>query len=207
MPAYKCAICGKSLGSQVKDNPKFVPYKGRYTHVECFNIMLKAKDKVKKEELSEKAEKRKTKAKKKTVLDTLKDGMTEEEFKEKQRYFDTIRRITGIQELDAATYKVADDYIAKYKFTFTSMRKTLEYYFEVLGNEPDGMKIFGIIPYKHDEALEYYSNVAEAAETNKQIISEAGDLNHLYRKKKIQLKPQISVVKQIDISEIGGDSD
>jgi hypothetical protein len=43
-----------------------------------------------------------------------------------------------------------------YKFTYKGMLLTLKYYYEILGNYFNKSKGVGIIPYKYDEAREYW---------------------------------------------------
>lgn len=201
----KCPICNNLLGYEIDDLEHVVPYKGRYAHITCFNNMLKITNKEKKLELAEKAANKKSKKAKPIVIDNIRDGLSEEEYKAKKAFFNKLRNLLKTEELEAKLYKVADDYVRKYKFDYAGMEQTLEYYYGVLGKETYGDCI-GIIPYKYSEAQAYYQKVKEVEETNNELLKRIKNISDLYKAQVIKIKPREKVVKQIDISEIGGEN-
>ena len=204
MGKRKCPICNNLLGYEIDDKEHVVPYKNRYAHTTCFNNMLKLTNKEKKKELAEKAASSKKKKAKPVVIDSIRDGLTEEEFQNKKMFFNTLRELLKTEELEAKVYKVAEDYIRKYKFDYAGMKGTLDYYYGVLGKEIYGDCI-GIIPYKYSEAQAYYQKVKEVEETNNELLKGVKNISDLYRTQVIKVKPKEKVIKQIDISEIGGE--
>lgn len=199
----KCPICGQLLGYEITDTEHVVAYKNRYAHVNCFNNMLKITNKRKKEELATK-EKKKSAPKTKEIHE-LKTGLTEEEYKEKMVFFEKLKAVQKLSKLEAKHYKVAEDYLKKYKFTYPGMTMTLIYCFEVLVKTVKGEAI-GIIPYKYSEAQEYFEKIKKAQEYNDIIIKETNNFEKvMYKKQTIKITPKKRVVKQIDISEIGGE--
>lgn len=196
MARRKCVICGQPI----VDNNDSVPYKKRYAHTSCFNSFMKMAAKEKKAEIKEKAKDRKKASNKKPQAE-LKEAMSEEEYVLKS-YYDTLRRLIGESKLDVKIYKVSEDYIKKYGFTFEGMQKALEYYFDFLEHEVDGDCI-GIIPYYYDKAQSFYQECLEIEEANKNLNQNS--LKDMYKVRKIKIQPKSKGALMIDISKIGED--
>ena len=148
-----CPYCGESIK---KDSPN-VPYKGRSYHKKCFEKKVKPK-----------AE--------------LKNGLSEEEYKEKKKYFEYLRQLTGM-DLSAKIYALTDDYIKKYNFTYPKMYKTLYYLKEIKGKELTG-DVIGIIPYYYTEAENYFNEIDKVEEQNKEV-----DLSKMYQSRTVIVRP------------------
>lgn len=169
-----CPYCGESIQ---KDSPN-VPYKGRSYHKKCFEKYTKEIKTKKDKELSKKA----TKQKKVKPKIELKNGLSEEEYKEKKKYFEYLRQLTG-NDLSAKIYALTDDYIKKYNFTYPQMYKTLYYLKEIKEKELVG-DIVGIIPYYYTEAENYFKEINKVEEQNKEI-----DLSKMYQSRTIIVRP------------------
>jgi hypothetical protein len=195
MAYKKCKICNESIIGE-----EGVPYKGRTVHQKCFNIVVKTLQKNKVEKITEAEEKKKRGRASKPKAE-LKSGLSEEEYKEKQDYYNYIRSIVGKEELSAKTYALSEDYIKRYGFTFFSMHRTLIYLHEIISKELTG-DIVGIIPYYHTEALQYFSSLLKVEELNKNI-----NTSGMYKEKIIQIKPSKRRTKQISIESIGKEDD
>lgn len=159
MGKKKCPICGKWIESDELS----VPYKGRYAHKDCFNNAAKLLTQDKQEKLKEKAAVRMKRGGKAAY--ELKDAVSEEEHKEKVAFFDYLKNITR-EEITPKQYKVAEDYINKYKFTYPGMLLTLMYLKEELEKELTG-DVIGIIPYYFSDAEKAQERSAKAIEHNK----------------------------------------
>jgi hypothetical protein len=83
---------------------------------------------------------------------------------------------TVLFDKDAPTYvwiQIQQMYKNKdYKFTYKGMLLTLKYYYEVLGNYFNKSKGIGIIPYKYDEAREYWIKMNKVKNKIKDFKSE-----------------------------------
>lgn len=174
-----------------------VPYKGKKAHEKCFNIAIKTLQKDKTEKLEEKQKKTKRTSKPKAEL---KDAMSEEEYQEKQQYYQYLRRLTG-DELSAKIYALTEDYMKRYGFTFKSMYLTLVYLNEIICKDLTG-DVVGIIPYYHTEAEKYYESIQKIEDSTKDV-----DVSKFYQEKTIMIKPKKRKVKQLDISSIGSGDD
>lgn len=196
MPKRKCVVCG----NYIEDNADSVPYKNRYAHSKCFEGMVRMAGTQKKKELSEKANKRKNKntsKKNSPKVESIKEAVSEEEYKEKVELYNYLRKITEQEELSAKTYVLINSYIEKYSFSYSGIKQTLEYYFEIKGNTVESV---GIVPYYYTEAKKYYSELSKIEEesTNKNI-------EEMYNIKTIRVPSQQKKqrVQLLDIESIG----
>lgn len=196
MGVRKCVICGQII----KPTDETVPYKKRHAHVQCFNNVMKITTSEKRQKVEEK---------KKTVSTTkpkkvqYKDAVTEEEYQEKQRFYNIIKQITKTENLEPKIYKLAEDYVNKYGFTYDGMTRCMDYIARVLEMTitGDGM---GLIPYYYAEAEKHALTIAETREKNKDLTPEITD--NFYEKCSILIKKKRPKIKQINIEEIGCDS-
>lgn len=186
----KCVICGECIDN----NAESVPYKGRYSHIACFNVAIKVV-------VTEKNEKLKTKNKiqKNKPQKEIREGLSEAEFQSKKRLCDFIRK--NIQrDLPVKVYKLMEDYQKKYKFSYDVMYDDLYWYFAIEQNPIEGDMI-GIIPYIHDKAQEYYTIIRKA---QKDCEEKMYKIDEMYPDAKIGiLKPGKPNLPQIDIRQFG----
>lgn len=188
MARRKCKICG----NWIEDNSDSVPYKSGYAHTKCFNLAIKIVT-------TEKSKKLQNKTTKPKPQKELKEGLTEEEYQDKKRLCDYIRKETGC-DVPIKVYKLMDDYIKKYKLTHKQMLQDLRYYFEIMNHPIEG-DLIGIIPYIHDEAQKYYSEIYNMQDKCKEKIKE---LEKFYPEKTVKVYKQKPDLKpQIDISSLG----
>ena len=154
----------------------------------------------KQKKLDEKIKTKTSKSKKPQI--ELKDAMTEEEYKEKRKFYEYVRSLyKEDEELPAKIYAIVEDYRRKYNFTFDGMYKTLFYLHELKGRDLE-KDIVGIIKYYYSEALKYYRQIEQVEELNKDI-----DVSSFYKTRTVCVTPrQNKKQKQIDISLIGEDS-
>ncbi len=192
MANKKCLICGETILDE-----QSVPYKGRFVHLQCFNIAMKTLHKDKIEKLEEKKETNSNTNKTRKPKAELKNSLSEEEYENKQKYYDYLRQLTNDTQLSTKIYVLSEDYIKKYNFTFHDMYLTLVYEHEILGKELIG-DIVGIIPYCYEEAKQYYISIENIKnESNNMNLSE------MYKEKTIKIEPKHKKIHQIDISKIG----
>ena len=196
MGVRKCVICGQII----KPTDETVPYKKRHAHVQCFNNVMKITTSEKRQKVEEK---------KKTVSTTkpkkvqYKDAVTEEEYQEKQRFYNIIKQITKTENLEPKIYKLAEDYVNKYGFTYDGMTRCMDYIVRVLEMTitGDGM---GLIPYYYAEAEKHVKTIADTREKNKDLTPEITE--NFYEEYSIRIKKRKPKIKQINIEEIGCDS-
>ena len=154
----------------------------------------KSKELKKKEQTEKKTPARKAKPKVE-----LKEGMSEEEYQKKKRYYDYIRQLLGEDVLPAKIYVMSENYMDRYKFTFESMYDTLVYIHEIMGRNHFTDDLVKAIPIYHAAAQKLKNNISDITNINEQV-----DVSKLYNKRTIYIQPPKPKVEQIDISEIGG---
>ena len=189
----KCKICGK----WIEDNDDSVKYKNGYAHTECFNIAMKVTITNKQETLQSK---KKTVSKK--PQKELKDGLSEEEFREKKNLCDYIRHLIK-EDISVATYKLIEDYKKKYRISYKEMYDDLYWYFELCGHGVEGDRVIAIVPLCHTEAQKYYTSVKNANESCRKCLDE---LPNMYKETTAAVSERRSKnIPEIDIGAIGGD--
>lgn len=189
-----CVLCGKTI----EDNNDSVPYKGRYAHSSCFRAAVKAVHTDKTEKL-EKKTKEKTTAKKgrpPKPKAELKDSVSEEEYIQKQLYYDYLRQFLG-QKLPAKIYAITERYIQQYNFTYQKMYQTLTYLRTILEKDFTD-DIVGLIPYYYDKADWHYHQIKKVEENNKDK-----DISTMYNHRVIYIDPKKKKCKQIDVTSVG----
>lgn len=148
---------------------------------------------------TDKSEKLQKKSKKPSTVKPkaeLKDCLSEEEYKQKIQLFDYIRSLTTDNQLSAKIYVLTENYIKNYSFTYIGMYQTLVYLHEYTEHELKG-DIVGIIPYYYDEAQRFLKSIDAVVESNKGI-----DINNMYKKKIVTVKPVKRTAHQINIEDI-----
>ena len=188
-----CVLCGLTI----EDNNDSVPYKNRYAHTACFRAAAKAIHVDKTEKVKKKEAEKKTKPASKPKAE-LKDALSDEEYIQKQLYYDYLCKTTGIAELPVKIYALTENYIKKYNFTFQGLYATLTYMHNILEKE-FGEDIVGLIPYYYTEAQAHYKAVQSVGDRNKDVNTEG-----MYKKKTVYINPKQKKIKQLDITTIGG---
>lgn len=188
-----CVLCGLTI----EDNNDSVPYKKRYAHTACFRAAAKAIHVDKEEKVKKKEAEKKIKPASKPKVE-LKDALSDEEYVQKNLYYDYIRKTTGIAELPVKVYALTDNYIKKYEFTFQGMYATLTYMHDILEKQ-FGEDIVGLIPYYYTEAQAHYKTVKAIGDRNKDINTKG-----MYKHKTVYIDTKKKKIKQLDITTIGG---
>lgn len=188
-----CVLCGLTI----EDNNDSVPYKKRYAHTACFRAAAKAIHVDKEEKVKKKEAEKKIKPASKPKAE-LKDALSDEEYVQKNLYYDYIRKTTGIAELPVKVYALTDNYIKKYEFTFQGMYATLTYMHDILKKQ-FGEDIIGLIPYYYTEAQAHYKTVKAVGDRNKDINTKG-----MYKHKTVYIDTKKKKIKQLDITTIGG---
>jgi len=188
-----CVLCGLTI----EDNNDSIPYKNRYAHIACFRAAAKAIHVDKTEKVKKKEAEKKTKPVSKPKAE-LKDALSDEEYIQKQLYYDYLCKTTGIAELPVKIYALTENYIKKYNFTFQGLYATLTYMHNILEKE-FGEDIVGLIPYYYTEAQAHYKAVKSVGDRNKDVNTEG-----MYKKKTVYIDPKQKRIKQLDITTIGG---
>lgn len=191
---YKCPVCGQPVLSD-----EAVPLKNRYLHQKCFNSQMKAIGDSNRRQSAEKAKKKTSKAK---PLAELKEGMSEEEYQEKKRYYDKLKKLRNNDVLDVKDYKVSEDYLKKYSATWLDLYLTLCYIFDVKQRPVQGDCV-GLIPFYFSEALRYYKELKSLEEYGDSLNN--NKVSDLYKTQIIRIRPKNKSKSQIDISVIGGE--
>lgn len=191
----KCVICGKPIIDE-----EGIPYKNRYAHSDCFQSAIKLIAVDKKDRLEEKNKQSKEKTKQSKSKAELKDGLSEEEYAEKTKYYSYIRSLLELNnndKLDAKYYVISNRMIEEYSFTWKGMYLTLCYLKEILQKEVKDNYI-GLIPYYYETALSFFDKVKKIEEDNKQI-----NTAEMYSRKTIYIEPRKRVTKLLDVEDIG----
>lgn len=60
-----------------------------------------------------------------------------------------------------------NDYLQKYKYTYSGIQKTLQYFYEILGNDIDKANgAIGIVPYVYQDAYKYFFQIYAGKQAN-----------------------------------------
>lgn len=188
MGRRKCKICS----NWIDDNDDSIPYKQGYAHKKCFDVAMKVVTQEKRASLN------KPNQVKEKPQKELKEGLTEEEYKEKVELCNYIRKLLG-EDLSPKVYTLMEQYKKKFKITHAQMLQDLKWFFETEGNPVEG-DVIGIIPYIHADAQRYLRQIDKAQNDCKAKINA---LPNMYPDKKI-LMPKIkpSNAKQIAMEDL-----
>ncbi|MCQ2148566.1 MAG: hypothetical protein MJZ16_13800 [Bacteroidales bacterium] len=188
-----CIIWNKPI----VDTEQTGPYKGRSAHKSCFTSMTSLIRKDKKEKVKEEAKP----AVKELKTSKPKVRVTEEQYQAKMQVIAFLEKLTG-ETAKAKTYKLTEDYCAKYGFDYNGILDALQYFYEYLDNPPQGDCI-GIVPYIYDEAQAYMSWL-RGAEAENSLVN-ADEIMDMYPQKRVTVKKRKAAADLIDISAIGGE--
>lgn len=175
----KCAICNQILKDE--DMESAIKIKSRYTHSYCFNNRLKVQNQKSKEII-------KTRPK-----IELKQGLSEEEYAFKKKYYDKIKELLGVENINAKIYKLSEDYIKQYNFNFKGLLETIIFFYEIKQNAVIG-DLVGIIPYTYDEAVEYFKQNNKIKNDNL-LCKFTNDSKIVYVENYIPIKNNIDISK------------
>ena len=145
MGVRKCYFCKEILSN----TDETVPYKGRLSHSKCFDAFMKGLTVYKQEELQKKAEEKKETKSRRKPKQELKDGLSEEEFKDKTKvvnYLKTLLTLKSTDKLPTNIYAIMSNYMNKYELTYDGIYQTLEYLYDIKGREVTDDPL-GLVPY------------------------------------------------------------
>ncbi len=81
-----------------------------------------------------------------------------------------IKKLFKISNISPKIKNQIKKYHEEYNYTYSGIRKTLYYFFEVRGNSLEKANGgIGIVPHKYDEAFRYWQALFEIKESNKDI--------------------------------------
>ena len=192
MAYKKCVVCGKPLKSVSEEDS--VPFKGRLAHRDCFNLSMKILGNDKQEKLVEKAEHKLKQNKKKTKIrpvTELKDGLSDEEYKEKMLVVNYLKQILDVEVLPTSFFAILNNNMTKYGHTFMGTYQTLKYLNEIekrdLVDNP-----LGLVPFYYDKALNYYKEIERVEADNRDK-----DISKMYKEKIVYIQPRKREIKQL----------
>lgn len=192
MAYKKCVVCGKPLKSVSEEDS--VPFKGRLAHRDCFNLSMKILGNDKQEKLAEKAEHKLKQNKKNTKIrpvTELKDGLSDEEYKEKMLVVNYLKQILDVEVLPTSFFAILSNEMTKYGYTYSGVYQTLKYLYDIKEREISD-NILGLVPYYYDEAQTFFNEVQKVAEKNANK-----NINNMYKEKVVVIKPKERVIKQL----------
>lgn len=192
--AKKCYVCNKLI----QNEEEMIPYKNRFVHPDCFNIAVKIVKQEKDEELAKKTEEKKEKKKKAPRPKAeLKEGLSNEEYKEKEKYYSYLKKLLNTEKLTAKIYTVSERDKDRFGWTWIGMYNTLVYLNEIKEKELIG-DIVGYLPYSYDEAQAFYDDVKKVEENNKEA-----SLSDMYQTKRIKYhKKSQQIIEDLVIESI-----
>lgn len=80
-----------------------------------------------------------------------------------------IKSLFNIKQLSPKINKQIKDYIEKNEYTYSGILKTLQYFFEIRGNDIDkANEGIGIVPFVYYEARSYYKKLWEVQQKNQE---------------------------------------
>ena len=199
--AKKCVVCGKWIPEEEMGG--CVPYKNnRIAHKSCFNQAMKIIKTDKDEQLEKKKESKEknSRGRKKTEKipkAELKEGLSDEEYREKRDYYDYIKQLLGVDKLTAKIYTISERDKERFDWTWRGMKDTLVYLHDIKEKVLSG-DIVGIVSYYYDEAQAFYEDVKKVEENNKNAA-----LSDMYQTKQIiYYKKPKNVVEDLVIESI-----
>ena len=198
--AKKCVICGQWIEKEEEEN--CTPYKNRLAHADCFKSAMKMIKTDKDEQLEEKRKQKAQNSKRKKLVQTpkseLKDGLSDEEYKEKQSYYNYLKQLLNTDKLSAKIYTLSEKYVTKYEdWTWGGMKNALVYIKEIKEEEITG-DVVGLLPYIYEEAESFFNNIDKVAESNKNAsLSDMYQTKHIIFRKRTQKVSEDLVIESI----------
>lgn len=179
----KCIFCKQIIPKEEEE--LCTPYKGRLAHNDCFNSAMKLIKQDKDEQLDKKSKEIKTKKQAKRPKAELKDGLSDEEYKDKQEYYDYLKQILNTDKLTAKIYALSDRYLTQYGWSWAGMKNTLVYMNEIKEKELTG-DVVGLLPFVYEEAENFYEEIRRVEEYNKDI-----SVKNMYQIKRVTYKKRL----------------
>lgn len=100
---------------------------------------------------------------------TEEENQTQEE-KDKHELEEYIKELFGVNTIPVKIRKQMDTFRKEKNYSYSGMRKTLKFFFEVKGNPIEKANGgIGIIPWVYDKAFDYWRALWEAQERNKGV--------------------------------------
>ena len=191
-----CYICHKAI----KDDSQSLKNHEGYCHINCFNKYINKLSNKKRREQNETKAPRTRKVNEESTAPVTKRNKTEEEYRVQKDFADYLLKISGETKPRVEWLALAKNYSETYKFSYSDMKLALMYWFEIQGNQyVKDKNPVGMIPYIINDALTFYSNLAETKEKNKDF-----DFKKLNDRKEIHIeKPKGKPIKLVNIGSIG----
>lgn len=106
----------------------------------------------------------------KSCADAAEQGKTKEE-KDKEQLEKYIKELFGYKQLPIKVKKQIKQYKEEFDYSYSAIYKTLRYWFEVRKGEIEKANGgVGIVPYVIDEARNYWLDIMQAQELNKELV-------------------------------------
>ena len=185
----KCVLCNKPIEeTDIGDNTKVIPYKKSLAHKKCFDHIMKGYSKIEhnitlQKEADKKQAKKEAEEKKIKPVEVETEGLSEEEYAYKRRYYAYLREQLG--DVQSKHYAFTDRLMKKFDYTFSGMYNTLVYVHDVLNimfNDENG-NIVALIPYHYEEAETYYADLEKCERSN-----EGKDISKMYQTRTVKVK-------------------
>lgn len=106
----------------------------------------------------------------KSCAQSAEENQSQEE-RDKKELEEYIKQLFGINSISIKIKKQIDTFKKEKNYSYSGMRKTLKYFFEIRGNSIEKANGgIGIIPYVYDQAFDYWRALWEAQERNKGVV-------------------------------------
>lgn len=187
----KCKVCSEFI----TDEKDAVEYKDGFVHRKCFAISLKiAQDK--RIEKVNNAKGKKESAKK--ITKVPKEGLSEEQYQEKVKYYEFIKTALNTDKIPAKIYATTEKYLKTYEdFTFKGMLDALRYCHEIRGLSL-GEDCVGLTKYFYEEAERFYK---ECSEYQKNLSETFNGFD--FETRTVKVRPHKARNQLINIEDIG----
>lgn len=91
-----------------------------------------------------------------------------QEEKDIEAFFEYAKNLFGKSYNYLATKRMAEKYVKENNYTYSGMLKTLKWYYEKEGHSVDKSNgSIGILPYIYNQAMQYYYNLYQIQQLNK----------------------------------------
>lgn len=106
----------------------------------------------------------------KSCAQSVEENQSQEE-KDKKELEEYIKHLFGINSISVKIKKQMDTFKIEKNYSYSGMRKTLKYFFEIRGNPIEKANGgIGIIPWVYDEACNYWRAIWEAQQRNQRVV-------------------------------------
>lgn len=105
----------------------------------------------------------------KDCAQNIENVKTQEE-KDREELEEYIKELFNVTTISTRVRKQIDAFKKENNYTYSGMRKTLKYFFDIRGNDIEKAHGgIGIIPYTYDEACTYWRGIWEIQQANKRV--------------------------------------